>query len=304
MVKKLFFFAGGMLLLAMAIGLWSWNSRIGQAWLLEKVVTAAMQRPSPMTQYDGLKVFLCGTSSPLPAPGRAQACVAVLAGESLFLVDAGAGSAQVATLGRLPLERLEAIFLTHFHSDHIAALPEFNLNSWVAGRPGPLSVYGPRGVTQVVDGLNDAYSLDLRYRVAHHGEELLPPNLGVMEPQLMEAGTVLDFDDLTITSFQVNHDPVRPAVGYRFDYRGRSVIISGDATITPGLIDAATGADRKSSSISRITMHTYPILRCSWKKLASSGSHSTTWSRHRRTPCSRRYIPMKRPAAPSLPRTA
>jgi ribonuclease Z len=217
MVKKLFFFAGGILLLAMAIGLWSWNSRIGQAWLLEKVVTAAMQRPSPMTQYDGLKVFLCGTSSPLPAPGRAQACVAVLAGESLFLVDAGAGSAQVATLGRLPLERLEAIFLTHFHSDHIAALPEFNLNSWVAGRPGPLSVYGPRGVTQVVDGLNDAYSLDLRYRVAHHGEELLPPNLGV--------------------------DPVRPAVGYRFDYRGRSVIISGDATITPGLIDAATGAD-------------------------------------------------------------
>jgi ribonuclease Z len=243
MVKKLFFFAGGILLLAMAIGLWSWNSRIGQAWLLEKVVTAAMQRPSPMTQYDGLKVFLCGTSSPLPAPGRAQACVAVLAGESLFLVDAGAGSAQVATLGRLPLERLEAIFLTHFHSDHIAALPEFNLNSWVAGRPGPLSVYGPRGVTQVVDGLNDAYSLDLRYRVAHHGEELLPPNLGVMEAQLMEAGTVLDFDDLTITSFQVNHDPVRPAVGYRFDYRGRSVIISGDATITPGLIDAATGAD-------------------------------------------------------------
>jgi len=183
MVKKLFFFAGGILLLAMAIGLWSWNSRIGQAWLLEKVVTAAMQRPSPMTQYDGLKVFLCGTSSPLPAPGRAQACVAVLAGESLFLVDAGAGSAQVATLGRLPLERLEAIFLTHFHSDHIAALPEFNLNSWVAGRPGPLSVYGPRGVTQVVDGLDDAYSLDLRYRVAHHGEELLPPNLGVMEAQ-------------------------------------------------------------------------------------------------------------------------
>ena len=59
----------------------------------------------------------------------------------------------------------------------------------------------------------------------------------------MEAGTVLDFGDLTITSFQVNHDPVRPAVGYRFDYRGRSVVISGDATVTPGLIDAATGAD-------------------------------------------------------------
>ena len=206
-------------------------------------MAAAMKRPAALSQYEGLKVFLCGTSSPLPAPGRAQACVAVLAGKSLYLVDAGAGSAQVAAIGRLPLEQLEAVFLTHFHSDHIAALPEFNLNSWVAGRPKPLPVFGPPGVSQIVDGLNDAYRLDLTYRVAHHGEELLAPNLGVMEAKLMAAGAVLDFGDLTITSFQVNHDPVRPAVGYRFDYRGRSVVISGDAIITPGLIDAATGAD-------------------------------------------------------------
>ena len=196
-----------------------------------------------MSEYDGLKVFLCGTSSPLPDPNRAQACVAILAGASLYLVDAGAGSAQVATQGRLPLERLEAVFLTHFHSDHIAALPEFNLNSWVAGRPWPLAIFGPPGVAAVVDGLNDAYRLDLTYRVAHHGEELLPPDLGVMEDRLMEVGTALEFGELTITSFDVDHDPVRPAVGYRFDYRGRSVVISGDATITAGLVDAATDAD-------------------------------------------------------------
>jgi ribonuclease Z len=202
-----------------------------------------MKQPAPMSEYDGLQVFMCGTSSPLPDPDRAQACVAILAGESLYLVDAGAGSARVATLGRLPLERLEAVFLTHFHSDHIAALPEFNLNSWVAGRPRPLAVFGPLGVAEVVDGLDAAYRLDSTYRVAHHGEELMPPDLGVMQTNLMEAGTVLDLGDLSVTSFEVNHDPVRPAVGYRFDYRGRSVVISGDAIITPGLIDAATGAD-------------------------------------------------------------
>jgi ribonuclease Z len=202
-----------------------------------------MKQPAPMSEYDGLQVFMCGTSSPLPDPDRAQACVAILAGESLYLVDAGAGSARVATLGRLPLERLEAVFLTHFHSDHIAALPEFNLNSWVAGRPRPLAVFGPLGVAEVVDGLNDAYRLDQTYRVAHHGEQLLPPDLGVMEANLMEAGAVLDLGDLSVTSFEVNHDPVRPAVAYRFDYRGRSVVISGDAIITQGLIDAATGAD-------------------------------------------------------------
>ena len=242
-IKNVFTFLAGFSILAIAIGVGTWNSRAGQDWLLERVVAAAMKRPAALSQYDGLKVFLCGTSSPLPAPGRAQACVAVLAGESLYLVDAGAGSAQVAALARLPLEHLEAVFLTHFHSDHIAALPEFNLTSCVVGRAKPMVVFGPSGVSEVVDGLNDAYRLDLTYRVAHHGEELLAPKLGVMEAKLMETGTVLDLGDLTITSFQVNHDPVRPAVGYRFDYRGRSVVISGDATITPGLIDAATGAD-------------------------------------------------------------
>ena len=196
-----------------------------------------------MSEYDGLQVFMCGTSSPLPDPDRAQACVAVLAGESLYLVDTGAGSARVATLGRLPLERLEAVFLTHFHSDHIAALPEFNLNSWVAGRPWPLAVFGPMGVSEVVDGLNAAYRLDSTYRVAHHGEELMPPDLGVMQANQMEAGTTQEFGDLAINSFEVNHDPIRPAFGYRFDYRGRSVVVSGDAIITAGLIDAATGAD-------------------------------------------------------------
>jgi len=196
-----------------------------------------------MTEYDGLQVFMCGTSSPLPDPDRAQACVAVLAGESLYLVDTGAGSARVATIGRLPLERLEAVFLTHFHSDHIAALPEFNLNSWVAGRPARLAVFGPIGVSEVVDGLNAAYRLDSTYRVAHHGEELMPPDLGLMQANLIRVAATREFGDLTITSFAVNHDPIRPAVGYRFDFRGRSIVISGDAIITPGLIDAAAGAD-------------------------------------------------------------
>jgi ribonuclease Z len=243
MMKQALGSLASLIVIIIAFGIWAWNSETAQDWMLEKAVTAQMARPASMDNYEGLKVFLCGTSSPMPARGRAQACVAVLAGESLYLVDAGAGSAQVATLGRLPLERLEAVFLTHFHSDHIAALPEFNLNSWVAGRPKPMTVYGPDGVSEVVNGLNTAYRLDSTYRVAHHGEELLPPELGVMQAQLMEVGTVLEMGDLSITSFLVNHDPIRPAVGYRFDYRGRSVVISGDTTITPGLIEAATGAD-------------------------------------------------------------
>lgn len=233
----------GIGILFLGIGLAIWNSDAGQDWLLEQAATAAMKRPPAMSEYDGLQVFMCGTSSPLPDRNRAQACVAILAGESLYLIDAGAGSARVATLAQLPLQRLEAVFLTHFHSDHIAALPDFNLNSWVAGRPNPLSVFGPVGVAEVVDGLTVAYRLDATYRVAHHGEELMPPELGVMRASLMEAGTAQEFGELTVTSFEVDHDPIDPAVGYRFDYRGRSVVVSGDAIVTQGLIDAAAGAD-------------------------------------------------------------
>ena len=181
MTKKLSLITATLVVLAIAIGLWAWNSKAGQDWLLEKAATAAMQRPPPMSEYDGLQVFMCGTSSPLPELGRAQACVAILAGESLYLVDTGAGSALTATLGQLPLERLEAVLLTHYHSNHIAALAEFNLNSWVAGRPRPLTVIGPEGVAEVVDGLNTAYRLDRTYRVAHHGADMLPPDLGVMQ---------------------------------------------------------------------------------------------------------------------------
>ena len=64
-----------------------------------------------------------------------------------------------------------------------------------------------------------------------------------MDANPIAAGWVLDFGDLVVTSFAVDHDPVRPAVGYRFDYRGRSVVVSGDAVVEPGLVEAAAGAD-------------------------------------------------------------
>jgi Metal-dependent hydrolases of the beta-lactamase superfamily III len=158
-------------------------------------------------------------------------------------VDAGARSPNVASLAGLPLARLETILVTHFHSDHIAAIPDFNLMSWVAGRPAPLQIAGPEGVERVVAGMNEAYALDRGYRVAHHGAELLPPELGVLEARTIEPGVVLDENGLVIRAFEVDHAPVAPAVGYRFDYGGRSVMITGDTVVTPGLEAVAKDVD-------------------------------------------------------------
>ena len=229
--------------LALLLFLVATRSERGQNALMERGLAARMSQPAQAPPEGGMRVFMCGTSSPMPSPDRAQACVAVLVDERIFVVDAGAASSGVATLGGLALEHLRALLITHYHSDHIADIPEFNLISWVAGRPAPLQIVGPAGVERIVSGLNRAYALDNSYRVAHHGAEMLPPHLGVLEAREIEPGVILDEDGLVITAFAVNHAPIAPAVGYRFDYGGRSVVVTGDTTVTDGLETAATDAD-------------------------------------------------------------
>jgi ribonuclease Z len=218
------------------------GTRAGQDFLLKRLVQTAMAAPDP-EPFDGLRVFMCGTSSPLPAPGRAQACVAVTAGEHTYIVDAGAGSPLTIGLARQSLKNLRGIFLTHFHSDHIAAIGDFNLLSWVAGRPQRLEIIGPEGVDRIVAGFNEVYALDRQYRVAHHGADLLPPELHVMQSRTIEPGIALQRDGLVVRAFTVDHSPVAPALGYRFDYLGRSVVISGDSVASAELQQAAQGAD-------------------------------------------------------------
>jgi ribonuclease Z len=159
------------------------------------------------------------------------------------IVDAGPGSWEKVDLANLPTGQLSAVLLTHFHSDHIGDLGEVDLNTWVAGRPGPLRVFGPTGVERVVAGYEEAFALDASYRVAHHGAELLDPRVGRLEARPVAPGPIVDEDGLVIRAFAVRHDPVTPAYGYRFDYRGRSVVVSGDTAPDAGVANAARGAD-------------------------------------------------------------
>jgi ribonuclease Z len=207
------------------------------------VVSTGMSQLAIAQEFDGLKITLCGTSSPIPAPGRAQACVAVETPEHLYIIDAGSGSAATANLSNVPMEKLRGILITHFHSDHISDIGDFNLNSWVAGRPEPLQIIGPTGVERIVDGFNMAYELDRGYRVAHHGAELLNPELGTLQSKTIAEGVIVDQDGLRITAFEVSHPPIEPAFGYRLDYGDRSVVISGDSLVTDKIVEISNGAD-------------------------------------------------------------
>lgn len=227
------------------------QARIGEA-LFARAVSERVGRDSTTRLPDGLHVALCGTGSPLPNPERAGPCNVIIAGQRLFVVDAGESGARNIQLMGLPPGRIERLFLTHFHSDHLDGLGPMMLLRWTgSAATTPLPIHGPAGVEAVVAGFNAAYAADNTYRTAHHGAAIVPPAgagaaarpFVLPAPGVGDRAVVFAQDGITVTAFQVNHDPVKPAVGYRFDYKGRSVVISGDTAKSATLEAVAKGAD-------------------------------------------------------------
>ncbi|MFT4519520.1 MAG: ribonuclease Z [Halioglobus sp.] len=203
--------------------------------VLSKGIEMAMSTDIVADLEDGLHLALCGAGGPLPDPKRSGACVLVIAGDKLFVVDAGTNGLRNINRMRYPTGRIEGVFLTHFHSDHIDGLGEMATIRWVSeGNTSPLPVYGPEGVAQVVKGFNTAYAQDAVYRNDHHGDAVAPPSgTGMVAhpfplPASRELRTVFVDGDLTIQALAVDHEPVNPAVAYLFTYKGRTILVSGD----------------------------------------------------------------------------
>ena len=118
---------------------------------------------------DGLHVALCGAGGPMPSPRASGPCVTVIAGNQLFLVDAGAyGPRNLAQLG-YPLGGIDAAFLKHFHSDHLDGLGELATLRWATGDDlAPLIVHGAEGVEGVIASFKAAYAADFTYRHDNH----------------------------------------------------------------------------------------------------------------------------------------
>lgn len=192
-----------------------------------------------------IRVTLLGTGAPTPLPDRFGAATLVEAGSRKLLFDAGRGATiRIRQLG-IQVGDIDGVFITHFHSDHLAGLADLWLTGWLAAngrRDHPLAMWGPTGLKRITLGLEQAYSPDIEIRTRDEGLAVQGAAFDVTE--FSAEGVVYEEEGIKVSAFAVNHgEHIKPAYGYRIDYGERSVVITGDTSFDESIIDAANGAD-------------------------------------------------------------
>jgi len=199
------------------------------------------------SRADGdFRVTLLGTASPAPRVNRFGPSTLVEAGGQVLLFDAGRGVPIRMGQIKVPIGRIGVLFLTHFHSDHTSGIPDVWLTGWLGPvfgrRQQPFRVIGPTGTKELMANLEKAYALDVKIRT--EDEKLPPQGIAVVAEDFQADGVVYEKDGVKVTAFEVDHgDAIKPAFGYRIDYNGHSVVISGDTRYSRNVVKYGTGAD-------------------------------------------------------------
>jgi len=195
--------------------------------------------------HEEMKVILLGTGAPIVGIQRSKPANVVMAGKQFFMVDCGAGVIQRLHMSGIPVPRISDIFFTHHHSDHNSGFVDLLLTGWIGGKdaPGrqtPAQIYGPTNTRQIIGKFLDAMQWDINIRAKHTGSPLEGMQVHYHEKN---DGMVYDNDGIKVTAFTVDHGIVKPAIGYRFEYKGKVIVISGDTLPTENMIKYSENAD-------------------------------------------------------------
>jgi ribonuclease Z len=189
-----------------------------------------------------MKVTLLGTGSPPPVMNRFGPSILVEAGDKKFLFDVGRGAMQRLAQTKTRWQDVDGVFFTHLHSDHVVGFPDVWLTGWLVGpgRNRHVEVWGPPGTEKMLSHLVQAFEFDIGFRIS---DDNANPEGVVINAHNINPGVAYEQSGIKITAVKVDHAPVEPAYGYRIDYNGRSVVLSGDTHISENLIRAAEGVD-------------------------------------------------------------
>ncbi len=214
---------------------------------LKRQVAQIEKNNQLLQDNESIYVYTVGTSAPLPGE-RVQTGTAIIVNGHFFMFDVGDGVVQKAENMGLPLNRLDGIFITHWHSDHMIDLPSLISRSWLLGRTNDLHLYGPDGTDTLNQAINQFLHIENRHRVDHHGHETMDISKARAIPhefKNVQGGKEIVYqqDGITITAFDVNHEPIEPAVGYAIEYNGKKVVISGDTKKNDLVVEMAQNAD-------------------------------------------------------------
>ena len=226
-----------------------------------------------MAEEDTIKVTLLGTGTPQLNPARMSYSTLVEAGGEVLMFDAGRAAMLQAKKAGADLKKLDKLFLTHLHSDHVTGIPDVWLTGFLAPafRATPFKVWGPVGTENLTSGLRQAYDFDVGIRIKQYGGKRSEG----MEFDTTEVhdGFVYENKGVRVTAFEVHHTGPNTAFGYKIEYKGRSVVLSGDTTYNENLIEHSKGIDllvhqvgyapqdalEKNAVIARImSLHTQP----------------------------------------------
>jgi ribonuclease Z len=212
---------------------------IGFRYLVAVVFVLSLGRMNAWAQE--FRVTLLGTGNPTPSLTRFGPSILVQAGDETLIFDAGRGAAQRLYQIGVLFQKINAVFLTHLHSDHIVGLPDLWLTGWIVGRTtSPLKLIGPAGTAEMAGYLEKAFAFDVRIRVEEGGQATAGGQISARD---IVQGLVYEEHGVRVTAFDADHGIVKPALGYRIEYRGHVVVLSGDTRFSENVIEFSKGAD-------------------------------------------------------------
>jgi ribonuclease BN (tRNA processing enzyme) len=187
------------------------------------------------------RVILLGTGTPNPEPDHSGPAVAIVTGQSVYIVDAGPGVVRRAAQAGIRMDQLTRAFITHLHSDHTAGLPDLIFTPAVTGRKEALDIYGPPGLHAMTDHILKAWKEDMNIRL--HGLEPAVKQAYVVHARDVKPGAIYRDAAISVSAIPVVHGAWKYAYAYRFNAAGKVIVISGDTTYSPRLLEAAKDCD-------------------------------------------------------------